>query len=174
MPGLLTEKWKCKQIVLVTERRELSMIKLSLWLTYSTYSKTGERRKKRTKEMNVYQLHNRHAFPYIVGNFTFLSVEKFIVFCLRDGYVMVRIFYKNIFVGRLRACCMTACICPTPLHCLPRTCPNTATEIGSVDGAISWLSRSSRNLKAASTYQIPTRSRIPLISSHLPSSWTVS
>ena len=32
MPGLLTEKWKCKQTVWVTERRELSMIKLSLWL----------------------------------------------------------------------------------------------------------------------------------------------
>ena len=101
--------------------------------------------------MNVYQLHNRHAFPYIVGNFTFLSVEKFIVFCLRDGYVMVRIFYKNMFVGRLRACCMTACVCPTLLRYFPRTCPNTATEIGSVDGAISWLSSSSRNLKAAST-----------------------
>jgi len=30
MPCLLTKKWKCKQVVGVTDRRELSMIKLSL------------------------------------------------------------------------------------------------------------------------------------------------
>jgi len=46
---------------------------------------------------------------------------------------------------------MTACVRPTPLRYLPRTCPNTATEIGSVHGAISLRSSSSRNLKAAST-----------------------
>jgi len=33
------------------ERRELSMIKLSLWLTYSTYKNPGEKRKKRTKKL---------------------------------------------------------------------------------------------------------------------------
>jgi len=27
MPGLLTEKWMCKQLVSVTERRELSTVK---------------------------------------------------------------------------------------------------------------------------------------------------
>ena len=33
MPGLLTEKWKCKQIVSVTERRGLSTDEISLWVT---------------------------------------------------------------------------------------------------------------------------------------------
>jgi len=54
MSGLFTKKWKCKQMVWVTERWELSVIKLSLWLTYSTYSTNnnpGEKRKKRTKEL---------------------------------------------------------------------------------------------------------------------------
>ena len=35
------------------------MIKLSLWLTYSTYNNPRERRKKGTKKINVYQLHNK-------------------------------------------------------------------------------------------------------------------
>ena len=35
----------------VTDRRELSMIKLSLWLTCSTYNDPGEKRKKITKKL---------------------------------------------------------------------------------------------------------------------------
>ena len=62
MPGLLTKKWKCKQMVSVTERRERSVIKLSLWLTYSTYSNAREKRKKTTgKKIYVCQLHNKRA-----------------------------------------------------------------------------------------------------------------
>jgi hypothetical protein len=48
MPGLLTKKWKCKQMVWVTERREISMVELSLWLTYSTYNNAREKRNKTT------------------------------------------------------------------------------------------------------------------------------
>jgi len=59
MPGLITKKWKCKQMVCVTERRELSMIELRLWLTYSTCNNAREKRKKTTtKKINVCQLHN--------------------------------------------------------------------------------------------------------------------
>jgi len=32
MSGLLTEKWNCKQIVWIAERRELSMIKIKLMI----------------------------------------------------------------------------------------------------------------------------------------------
>ena len=45
-------------MVWITDRRVLSMIILSLWLTYSTYNNPGEKRKQRTKQINVYQLHN--------------------------------------------------------------------------------------------------------------------
>jgi len=48
MSGLLTEKWKCKQMVWVTERRELSMIKLSLWFAYGAYNNAREKRMKTT------------------------------------------------------------------------------------------------------------------------------
>jgi hypothetical protein len=59
MPCLPTKKWQCKQMVWVTESRELSMIELSLWLTYSTYNNVREKRKKTiTKKINVCQLHN--------------------------------------------------------------------------------------------------------------------
>jgi len=59
MPGLLTKKWKCKQMVWVTEKWELSMIKLSLWFIYSVYNNAREKRKKTTTtKINVCQLHN--------------------------------------------------------------------------------------------------------------------
>ena len=51
MPGLLTKKWECKQTVWVTERRELSMIKLGLWLTKSMHNNPGEKRNKIRKLM---------------------------------------------------------------------------------------------------------------------------
>ena len=44
MPGLLTKKWKCRQMVWVADRRELSMIKLSLWLTYCAMLERKERK----------------------------------------------------------------------------------------------------------------------------------
>ena len=50
MPGLLSKKWKCKQDYELQERQELSMIKLSLLLTYSTFNNPGEKRKKGTKK----------------------------------------------------------------------------------------------------------------------------
>jgi len=47
MPGLLTKKWECKQIVWVTGRRGPSNMKISLWLTYSTYRNTAGKKKQR-------------------------------------------------------------------------------------------------------------------------------
>ena len=62
MSGLIAEKWKCKLMVWVTERRELSVIELSLWLTYSTYSNAGEKRKKTTtKTIKLCQLQNKRC-----------------------------------------------------------------------------------------------------------------
>jgi hypothetical protein len=50
MPGLLTEKWQCKQIVWVAVSRT-QHDEISLWLAYSTYGNLAE--KKRTKIMSV-------------------------------------------------------------------------------------------------------------------------
>ena len=63
MPGLLTMKWKCKQMVRLQERRELSMIKLSLLLTYSTYNNRGERRKKRAQKKLMCINYTTHFLP---------------------------------------------------------------------------------------------------------------
>ena len=61
MPGLLTKKRKRKEMVCVTERRELSMIELSLWLTYSTYSNAREKKENHNKKKR--QLHNSLVRP---------------------------------------------------------------------------------------------------------------
>ena len=79
MSGLLTKKWKGKQMVWVTERRELSVIKLSLRLTYCTYNNPGEKRKKITKKINAYQLHNTTSSSLSSRHFSpsyFLSFNK--------------------------------------------------------------------------------------------------
>jgi len=48
LPGLLIEKWKCKEMLCVTARRELNTIKLSLLLTYNAYRNAGKKRNKTT------------------------------------------------------------------------------------------------------------------------------
>ena len=47
-------------MVCVTERRELSMIKLSFWLTYSTYNNARGKRKKRTTTKLMFVNYTTH------------------------------------------------------------------------------------------------------------------
>jgi len=60
MPGLLTEKWNCKQKVSVTERRGNQHDEIKLRLTYSPYGDLAEKKDKLYKphSNNNHQLHH--------------------------------------------------------------------------------------------------------------------
>jgi hypothetical protein len=80
--GLFTERWKCKQTVWVTDRRELSMTKLSLWLAHSTYvtlkdrkrSLSGKKRPQRVVALEK-RLQREMSFKWTIYRFSNLLIK---------------------------------------------------------------------------------------------------
>jgi hypothetical protein len=57
MPGLLTETWKCKQLVSVTERRELSTMKQAYDL-HAAHIAILQKKNYQTHSNKIHQLYN--------------------------------------------------------------------------------------------------------------------
>ena len=94
-------------MVWVKERQELSVIKLSLWLTYSTYNNPGERRKKRTKQnecVSPTQQHQTYLKTYSIKgghkNSTYLwcGINSAEITGFGQNYINVYNFDQNCLV----------------------------------------------------------------------------
>jgi hypothetical protein len=71
MSGVLTEKWKCKQTVRVTERRELSVIELAYEL-HTVHTAMLERKEENhNKIINLCQLYNKRCLCWLHDTFRY-------------------------------------------------------------------------------------------------------
>ena len=86
------------------------MIKLSLWLTYSTYSNAIKKRNKTTtKKINVCQLHNTWDRSICIFLFNRTTLQVFVTYLVGTLYVHPLWFYRHQHGNRVHSKLFVAC-----------------------------------------------------------------